>query len=78
MKVRWALGFAAFCQLSAAVPAPESHFGFRMGEDRKLTDWSRVVSYFEALEQSSDRIRVRTLGRSTMGRPFIAAWIAQP
>lgn len=61
-----------------AIPTPEAHFGHRMGEDRKLVDWANVVSYFQALEKESDRIQVKTLGRSTMGRPFIAAWIASP
>jgi hypothetical protein len=64
--------------LSAAVPAPESHFGHAMGADRKLLDWSRVVSYFQLLQDNSDRIRVDELGKSTEGRPFIAATIAAP
>jgi hypothetical protein len=62
----------------ATVPAPESHFGHRMGADRKLLDWAKVVSYFDALERTSDRIRVEELGKSTQGRPFIAATIAAP
>ncbi|MEZ5356805.1 MAG: M14 family metallopeptidase, partial [Bryobacteraceae bacterium] len=69
---------AAAWMVAAAVPTPESHFGHRMGEDRKLLDWSRVVSYFEALGKSSGRIRVRTLGKTTEGRPFVAAWISNP
>jgi hypothetical protein len=67
----WAAGFAL-----AAVPTPEAHFGHRMGADRKLLDWAKVVSYFEQLEKNSDRIRVEQLGKSTEGRPFIAATIA--
>ena len=62
----------------SAVPTPESHFGHRMGEDRKLISWDKVVSYFQALEKSSNRILVRELGKSTMGRAFIAAWISSP
>src|SRR5262245_39241805 len=62
----------------AAVETPESHFGHKMGADRKLLDWDKVVSYFRALEKSSDRIRVDDLGKSTEGRPFIAATIALP
>jgi len=62
----------------SAVPTPESHFGHKLGEDRKLVEWSKVVSYFQSLEQSSDRIKVRTLGQTTEGRPFVAAWIAHP
>jgi hypothetical protein len=64
--------------LPAAVPSPESHFGHRMGEDRKLLDWGKVVTYFEKLGKSSQRIRVRELGKSTEGRPFLAAWISSP
>jgi hypothetical protein len=64
--------------LGAAVPTPESHFGFKMGDDRKLVPWSKVVSYFETLQKSSDRILVRNLGPTTEKRPFLAAWIARP
>ena len=60
----------------AAVPSPESHFGFKMGEDRKLISWDKTVEYFRLLDSASDRIQVRELGKSTEGRPFIAAWIS--
>jgi hypothetical protein len=63
---------------AAAVPSPESHFGHKMGADRTVLDWDRVVSYFQALERSSDRIHVRELGKSTEGRPFLAVTIAAP
>jgi hypothetical protein len=71
-----ALSFAAL--LGAAVPSPESHFGHKMGEDRKLIGWSKTVSYFEALDRASDGIIVRKLGKTTGGRDFIAAWISSP
>ncbi len=49
-----------------------------MGADRFVLDWSKVVSYFDALQKSSDRIRVQELGKSTEGRPFLAVTIAAP
>jgi hypothetical protein len=64
--------------LMAAVPSPESYFGHPMGADGSVLDWSQVVSYFRAVEASSDQIRVEVLGKSTEGRPFIAATIAAP
>lgn len=67
---------AACLAQPATLPAPESHFGHKIGADRTVLDWDRVVSYFRALEKGSDRIRVRQLGTSTEGRPFIAATIA--
>ncbi len=62
----------------AAIPTPEAHFGHRMGEDRKLIEWARTVSYFEALDAASDRLTMRKLGQTTGGRDFIAAWISSP
>src|ERR1035438_1372118 len=61
---------------TAAVPTPKSYFGHEIGEDGSVLDWDKVVGYFQALQKSSDRIRVEELGHSTEGRPFIAATIA--
>ncbi|MEN6608162.1 MAG: M14 family zinc carboxypeptidase, partial [Bryobacteraceae bacterium] len=49
-----------------------------MGADRTVLDWDRVVSYFQTLARTSNRITVRELGKTTEGRPFIAAWISSP
>ncbi len=62
----------------AAVPAPEAHFGHKMGVDYELLDWDKVVSYFQALEKSSDRIKFLDLGKTVEGRPQIAAVISSP
>ena len=62
----------------AEVPTPTSHFGHPMGEDRKLLDWSKVVSYFHALEKSSDRIKVEEYGTTVDGKPMLAAFISSP
>jgi hypothetical protein len=66
------------CGAICAIPTPASHFGHEIGVDRKLLDWDKVVSYFRALERSSDKIRVEELGKTIEGRPFIAATIAEP
>jgi hypothetical protein len=62
----------------SAVPTPESHFGHRMGEDRRLVAWDQVVAYFQALEKSSDRLRTRVIGKTVDGKPMIAATISSP
>src|SRR6266700_2215573 len=61
---------------AAAVPAPDSHFGHKIGVDNELLDWDKVVTYFQALEKSSDRIRFMELGKTVEGRPQIAAAIS--
>lgn len=69
---------AAALAVCGAVPSPEAHFGHKIGADRTVLDWDRVVSYFHALERGSDRIQVQEYGKSTDGRPLVAAFIASP
>jgi len=57
------------------LPIPASVLGFEPGTDRKLPSWQKVVDYFTALDEASPRVSVRTLGKTGMGRPFIAAFI---
>ncbi len=76
--MRLIAALAAATALWAQVPDPQGHFGHVIGEDRKLLDWSKVVSYFQALEKSSGRIAVREIGRSVQGRPLIAAFLGAP
>jgi hypothetical protein len=68
--------FSVSAQPSAPPPTPESHFGHPIGVDRELLDWDKVVSYFQALAKTSDKIRVEELGKTAEGRPFIAATIS--
>ncbi|HTB20534.1 MAG TPA: M14 metallopeptidase family protein [Bryobacteraceae bacterium] len=76
MKSRVAALLLMSLSVWAQVPTPESHFGHRMGVDRELLDWDKVVSYFQALAQTSDKVRLEELGRTAQGRPFIAATIS--
>ena len=59
-----------------AVPEPADVLGFEPGADFELASWSDVVDYFRRVDASSDRIHIATLGRSTQGRPFLAAVIS--
>ena len=57
------------------VPTPASVIGFEPGTDRKLPQWKQVVSYFQALDAASPRVELHTFGKTTLGRPFLAAYI---
>jgi zinc carboxypeptidase len=62
----------------APVPTPESVLGYRVGADRKLADWSEISGYFAKLAASTPTVSIETLGKSTMGKPLIAAIISTP
>ena len=61
---------------SDAIPTPASILGFEPGADRHLPSWKQIVDYFTALDKASPRVSVRTLGKTTLGRPFIVAFIS--
>ncbi len=60
------------------IPSPEGFLGFQVGTDRKLADWQEMVNYFKELEQSSDRVVVQELGRTTQDNPFLLVVISHP
>jgi hypothetical protein len=48
-------------------PSPEAFLGHRVGEDRKLAPWPKVVEYLRVLDAASDRISIESAGKSTLG-----------
>ena len=60
------------------VPSPASVLGFMPGTARKLAPWSAMVAYFRALDAASGRVKVREIGRSSGGAPFLVAFISSP
>ncbi len=65
------LSHAAF----AKIPTPEEVLGFKIGTDRKVADMHQILDYFAKLDKASERIVVKELGKTTMGNPFIVAFI---
>jgi hypothetical protein len=61
-----------------ALVAPQEFFGFRMGEDRKLAGWDKLLAYYQLLAKSSDRLHLAELGKSSEGRSYIALFISSP
>ena len=56
--------------LLASVPTPEQYFGFRMGTDKKLARYDKIIDYFQAMAKGSDRVRYHNVGPTTQGHPF--------
>ncbi|HEY3313659.1 MAG TPA: M14 family zinc carboxypeptidase, partial [Bacillota bacterium] len=68
------LGQPALAQ--AAVPTPESVLGYSIGADYHLTEWAKIVDYFDQLDKASDRVQVMRYGATTLGRPMIVAVVS--
>src|SRR3954451_19849061 len=72
-RTLFALAFLLATTLTAAIQSPSQFLGFDVGADRKLADYKQIVSYFRALGAASPRVRVETLGKTTLGEDFIMA-----
>ncbi|MGD8537685.1 MAG: M14 family metallopeptidase [Candidatus Aminicenantes bacterium] len=67
----WLAANGAFAQ----IPRPEDVLGFKVGSERKVADMHAIIDYFHRLDETSDRILVKEIGKSTEGNPFIVAII---
>lgn len=64
--------------VNPAITTPEKFFGFRMGADRKMARWDRMIEYYNLLAKQSPRIKVVNMGPTSMGNPFLAVYISAP
>jgi hypothetical protein len=72
-----ALLFLAAGRLAAQTP-PDKFLGHKVGEDRKLADYTQIKAYFEKLAQESPKIKLFTIGESVLKKPMIMAAISTP
>jgi len=61
---------------SDTVPTPEKVLGYVIGTPEKLTYSQDIYNYFRALEKTSPRVKVYSIGRSEEGREMILAVIS--
>lgn len=45
--------FALILPAVAEITPPEKFFGFRLGADRKMARWDKIVEYFQLMERES-------------------------
>jgi hypothetical protein len=62
----------------ATLPTPEQFAGFRMGTDKKLLRWDKIVEYMKLAAASSPRVKFEELGKTSMGNPFVTVTISSP
>ncbi len=70
------LFFAAATVNAQQPPTPKSVLGFHPTDDRTIAGWSQITDYFAKLDAASPKVAVREIGKSTLGRPQIAAFIS--
>ena len=60
------------------VTSPKEQFGFNIGDDYQLFNYTQLTAYWNKLAQESPRIKVVEIGKTAEGRPMIMGIITSP
>jgi hypothetical protein len=71
-----ALSVSAFAQ--GKLTSPKEHFGFNIGDDYQLANYTQYEAYLKKLDAESDRLKVVEMGKSAEGRTMYLAIITAP
>ena len=61
---------------AAQPPTPAEVLGFEPGDDYQLALWEPLHEFYTRLAESSDRVELRQIGESVLGRPLIVLFIS--
>lgn len=70
-----------FYNLAAAgqtIPSPKEHFGFDIGDDYKLANFTQTEAYFKKLAAASNRVKLVDIGKTEEGRTQFMMIITSP
>ncbi|CAN5852534.1 M14 family metallopeptidase [soil metagenome] len=60
------------------VTTPKEQFGFELGDDYQLANYTQISDYWRLLDKQSDRIVVQEMGKTAEGRPQLMAIVTSP
>lgn len=60
------------------VPTPKEFFGFNIGDDYKLANYTQAEGYFKKVAAASDRVLLKEIGKSEEGRTQYVMVISSP
>jgi len=74
------LAILSFMNLSAQVPVqkPSDFFGFMPGSDRNVFGYDQLIGYLKQLDTGSDRLLMKEIGKSPLGKKMYIAFISDP
>ncbi|NGF56463.1 peptidase [Parapedobacter sp. SGR-10] len=72
------IGSLESTRAQSAIPTPKSHFGFNIGDDYHLTNYTQTEAYFKRLAELSDRVLLKNLGHTEEGRNQYMLVVSSP
>ncbi|HEY2381837.1 MAG TPA: hypothetical protein VGK48_11720 [Terriglobia bacterium] len=65
-------------QAQGKITTPKEQFGFNIGDDYVLVNYTQYETYLKKLGQESNRLAVLPIGKSSEGRTMYAGIISSP
>lgn len=62
----------------AAITTPKTEFGFEIGDDYNLINYTQLTSYWRKLASQSDRMKLTSIGKTAEGRDQLMAIVSSP
>ncbi len=62
----------------ANIPTPHDHFGFNIGDNYQLANYTQTEAYFKKLAASSDRVKLVVIGKTEEGRDQFMLIVSSP
>ncbi len=60
------------------ITTPKEFFGFNIGDDYRLANYTQFVDYWKKIDAESDRMIVQEIGKTAEGRPQLMAIVTSP
>ncbi len=60
------------------IPSPKEHFGFNIGDDYQLANYTQTEAYFKKIAEASDRTRLVDIGVTEEGRHQYMLIVSSP
>jgi hypothetical protein len=60
------------------ITTPKEQFGFDLGDDYQLANYTKIADYWRQLDAQSDRLVVKEIGKTAEGRPQLMAIVTSP
>ena len=72
------IGLVFTASAQSNLTSPKAQFGFNIGDDYQLVNYTQYEAYLKKLDQDSDRMKVVEMGKSAEGRTMYLGIITAP
>ena len=72
------LAQALWAQSGGKITTPKEQFGYNIGDDYQLTNYTQLTEYWKKLATETDRMRLTEIGKTAEGRTQVMAIVTAP